>query len=266
METINTINFEANLKQELPNLILTELNSVGYVLLTGYPINNKPNDTILELSSKIGYPISHDQNNNFVWDIKLNPSSKSNIKTYSEHSHEATLHTDSQYSLYPEDYFSLLCLKKADCGGGISYLLSLENIINDLQKLPFGNNCIKILTEQKFPFVIPSVFSTDEISEYEFNYGYIFQNNEIRFRVDIIEKALKLIPKYQTKERLLAFQILKNVISSSEKIIRFNLEEGDIIFINNKTMLHGRSSFSDKKRHLLRVRMNKKTLHNNGYK
>jgi hypothetical protein len=42
------------------------------------------------------------------------------IKTYSEHSHEAELHTDGQFIHYPEDYFSLLTLKKADCGGGVS--------------------------------------------------------------------------------------------------------------------------------------------------
>jgi hypothetical protein len=245
----------------LPNIILAELNKVGYVLLKNYPTDfENPNNTILEISSEIGNPVSHDQENTFFWDIKLNLASKSNVKTYSEHNHEATLHTDSQYSFYPEDYFSLLCLKKANCGGGISYLLSLQDIIDDLQKLPLGKDCIKILTTQKFPFVVPSVFSKEKASNYEFNYGYILQDNEIRFRVDIIEKALELNPDFQTQERLWAFQILKNTILTSVKVLHFHLEENDVIFINNKTMLHGRSSFTDSERHLLRVRMNKNNV------
>jgi len=36
------------------------------------------------------------------------------------------------------------------------------------------------------------------------------------------------------------------------------LQPKDLIFINNKTMLHGRGQFTDADRHLLRIRMNKK--------
>lgn len=160
MSLINTINFLQNAKQDLPSIITEELNTVGYVLLKKYPINHiNPHETILELSSSIGFPKPHNHQNSLVWDIKLGFASKSKVKTYSEHNHEAVLHTDSQYSLCPEDYFSMLCLKKASCGGGISYLLSLQDILEDLMNLPLGRTYIQILKEQKFPFVVPSVFS-----------------------------------------------------------------------------------------------------------
>ena len=77
--------------------------------------------TFLDLCSAITKPISHDAHGTTVWDIKSNTSVttlEQGIVTYSEHNHEADLHTDSQCSEYPEDFFALLTLKQATCGGG----------------------------------------------------------------------------------------------------------------------------------------------------
>lgn len=82
--------------------------------------------------------------------------------------------------------------------------------------------------------------------------------NEIRFRVDTFEKAIAENPDFCTPKQIEAYDVLKGIILNSDKIKHFYLENRDLVFINNKTMLHGRSSFTDSDRHLLRIRINKK--------
>jgi len=249
--------------KELSNLIIRELNSTGYIVIQNF--HNDPNniedsrEKFLEISELIGDTISHDNQGKIIWDIKSNSESKSFIKTYSEHSHEAELHTDSQYSFYPEDYFGLLTLKKANCGGGISSLLSLKNILIKLNEIDNSEELINTLSSTDFPFIVPNVFkkSSNKSNSPEFNYGPILRDNEIRFRVDTFEKALQHEDAICNEEQIKAYKTLKNIILENDYTQEFYLEEKDLIFINNKTMLHGRGEFTDENRHLLRIRMNK---------
>lgn len=247
---------------DTPEFILEQLNSTGYVVISNYTSDTanikKCTHLIKDISSMIGVPFPHNGKDSIVWDIKSNASVKAGaITTYSEHSHEAELHTDSQYSFYPEDYFALLTLKPATCGGGQSLLLSLKDILNELREVDGGIEAERILRKKDFPFIVPNVFKQTNGDEMEFNFGSILQDNEIRFRVDTFEKAIKLRPDFHNDEQWQAFIILKNIILNSPSILKFHLNAGDLVIINNKTMLHGRTSFTDQNRHLLRVRMNK---------
>ncbi len=261
INTLDYASYSSN-QVELVSAVLTELENTGYIVIKNFDtdINDveAAGKAMLNISSLIGDPISHDAVNSIIWNIKSNPASTSNIKTYSEHSHEAELHTDSQYSFYPEDYFGLLTLKPAACGGGESFLLSLKDILKELRALPNGAEYEKSLRETDYPFIVPNVFKKNSTSDNEYNFGPILRENEIRFRVDTFEKALKLRPDFCTEAQLEAYKVLKNIILNSPNTQNFFLEEKDLIFINNKTMLHGRGEFTDHNRHLLRIRMNKK--------
>jgi alpha-ketoglutarate-dependent taurine dioxygenase len=246
-----------SLADQVRNLLTTE----GYVVVRNFNASNEDitgaGVKFLEICSLVGNPISHNTENAIIWDIKSNPESTSQIKTYSEHTHEAQMHTDSQYSSYPEDYFALLTLTKANCGGGASNLLSLKNILSELKGLENGAEVEAVLRNSKFPFIIPNVFKRDNNNSEEFNFGSILQDNEIRFRVDTFEKAIAKRPDLCAEEQIAAYKILKQIILNSESTQNFYLEPQDVIFINNKTMLHGRTLFTDLDRHLLRIRMNK---------
>lgn len=247
--------------KELAEKIITDLNTVGYIVVQNFDIDpqdiESSKEKFLEISKLVGDPIGHDKDGKIIWDIKSNPKSESFIKTYSEHTHEAQLHTDSQYSYYPEDYFGLLTLKKANCGGGISSLLSLKDILEALRQLPNGTEIEKILSETDYPFIIPNVFKKVQSDKPEFNFGPILRENEIRFRVDTFEKALSHTEAVCSDKQLDAYYKLKEVILNHKMLGEFFLEPKDLIFINNKTMLHGRAEFEDHTRHLLRIRMNK---------
>tara|TARA_B100000497_G_C7695091_1_gene424218 strand:- start:97 stop:915 length:819 start_codon:yes stop_codon:yes gene_type:complete len=233
----------------------------GYIVFRNfhYDLNDleKTKNLFIQLCEMVGTPISHDQHGSIVWDIKSNPNSTGLVKTYSEHNHKAELHTDSQYSFYPEDMFALLSLQKAKCGGGLSHLKSLKNILNRLKALPDGDEIIRILSNTDFPFIVPNVFKKDISKKYEFNFGPILRNNEIRFRIDTFEKAFQIDNSFCSEEQISAYGKLKKIITDDLDLTEFMMEPGDLIIINNKTMLHGRSTFTDSNRHMLRIRMNK---------
>lgn len=262
-KTLNYIDYSSSTMclEELALFIKKSLLKEGYILVKNFKINTNDirecHKKFIAISELVGQPIGHDVNGKIIWDIKSNPKSGSFVKTYSEHCHEAELHTDSQYSFYPEDFFGLLTLKKAKCGGGVSYLLKLDDVLSELRKKENGFKIEYILKNTDYPFIVPNVFKKSD-EEVEFNYGPILRNNEIRFRVDTFEKALKFKKDKYTKEQIQAYETLKGVILNNSKTKTFYLEEKDLIFINNKTMLHGRSMFTDSDRHLLRIRMNKK--------
>lgn len=250
--------------KELAQFVLEKMNSEGYCLIPNFIPNRvsilESSNAFIQFINKIGKPISHDSNNSIIWDISPNKTFNDGIVTYSEHSHEADLHTDSQYSQYPEEYFGLLTLKKANCGGGESFLLSLNDILKELRALPNGLQIENVLKSSQYPFIVPNVFKQTQ-DEKEYNFGPILGLNEIRFRVDTLEKALTEKPDACTEEQIQAYYQLKDIIINSPSIERFFLNDGDLLLVNNKTMLHGRSQFSDPNRHLLRIRFNsRKTI------
>lgn len=255
-------------KSALAQSVNIALNGVGWILIPDYEPTLEGaalEKAYLALCEEIGQPIGHDRAGTIIWDIKSRGAGGDGNKviTYSEHNHEADLHTDSQYSEYPEDYFGLLTLRKARCGGGESYLLSLEDLLEELASTAAGREAIEVLRTTNYPFIVPNVFRKETGDGPEFNFGPVLRDGEIRFRIDTFEKALVAAPNLCTPRQLSAFTLLKELVRSSPSTKTFFLEDRDLIFINNKTMLHGRGSFTDSERHLLRIRMNKQGWENN---
>ena len=250
--------------KSLAALAKNNLDTEGYIVIQNFDEDcvsmQEKKQKFLTFSELIGLPISHDIKGTIIWNIKNNEASKSFIKTFSEHNHEADLHTDSQYSSYPEDYFGLLTLKRAACGGGISYLLSLENILKELKSTPEGIAAMDILMQDQFPFVVPNVFKKHSSKKVEYVLGTVLTNTEIRYRTDTIQKALDYHPSICTPQQVAAFHYLRNLVRNSAYTHKFFLENGDLFLINNQTTLHGRGSFEDNERHLLRIRMNKTSV------
>jgi len=167
------------------------------------------------------------------------------------------LEITKEYSSYPEDYFGLLTLSKAKCGGGLSYILTLADIMAELEETEEGKEVIRVFKTTKYPFIVPNVFKRGNEDKPEFVFGEILKNNEIRFRVDTIQKAINYNSDFCTEKQIWAFNYFVDYVRKTEKTKKFYLENHDLVLINNKTTLHGRSSFTDYDRHLLRIRMNK---------
>ena len=249
-------------QSDLVDFVKENLDSYGCVLLKEYPVDinclQSTSKKYQDFCELIGQPVSHDENNSIVWDIKKAAQSESAVQTYSEHDGEAELHTDSQYREKPEDYFGLLSLVRANCGGGMSLIMRRGDVIQELSEKPNGKELVAALKTEQFPFVVPTVFKRTINEEPEFVYGPILTEDKIRFRVDTMIKALPYHDNLLSDTALKAFNALVEIVRESPRIQRFFLEPRDLIFINNTTVLHGRTAFSDHARHMLRIRMNKR--------
>lgn len=246
-------------ENDLVSRIKHDLKYLGYVIVSDLFYSDDDiallKDKLINMCNSIGNVTSHNHKNTPVWDIKARDTNSLHV-TFSEHADEAELHTDSQYSRIPEDHFALYCVRKSECQGGQSFFLSARDIINELNETKKGAEVLKFLEFNKYPYLVPDVFKENPLGPPEFTFGYLLKEGKMRFRIDALERALKIEPNLCTKVQVEAFNYLKGIVLNSKKVQYTYLENKECLFINNKTMLHGRTKFTDNQRHLLRVRFN----------
>lgn len=218
--------------------------------------NEKDRNTkLLAFCEQFGSLIPHNaQSDSIIWDIKTNDKTYS-YKTFSSHNAEAQLHTDSAFSKNPEDIFILLVVKSARCKGGESILLHLEKLLEHIHALPDGYAVEQTLRENVYPFAVPDVFKKSLEDELEYATGPILYDDKIRFRSDSIRQCLKFNPELLNHKQHQALDAIDEILSNPAHYQRLYLNDNDLIIIDNKRMLHGRTAFTDKERHVLRVRM-----------
>lgn len=211
---------------------------------------------LLVLALKLGKPIDHQANtDSLVWDITPRRTDELSFKTFSEHNHEAPLHTDSQYSESPENFIGLLVFRKATCGGGKTRILNGYKLFSELLATDKGQETINILSTHELPFLIPPVFSRKETPE--FTFAPVFSPDVfIRYRKDTLLRGLASFGYMFPEGVFDAVRYLDSVVENSPNIFEIMLEDGDLLITNNHTSLHARTEFSDMERLLFRVRFN----------
>lgn len=219
------------------------------------------NRYILAISNILGIPTKTDQKSgSIVWDVKLDRSANVRNITYSQHNFYADLHTDTQYFENPEEVISLWCLNADSFGDGESLLADGRKVIEALTSgfTDFAN--LDLLKSFKFPFRVPSVFTVDAEDKCVevFTGPIISETPLIRYRRETIDNA-RVISGYELSQEYLDILDRIDFILSDPRIShKFLLNRGEVVFINNHEILHGRTAFSDANRHLLRVRLNLK--------
>lgn len=255
MKRLIASHFDSN--QHLADEILTYLHTEGGVIVTDLLKNVRDislmKEKLCDFCKLLGDVSSHNNASTAVWDI-LASETQSQFSTFSEHTNEAELHTDSQYREKPEDHFALYCIQKANCSGGLSLFLSVEDIINELNENSKGRHALQFFANNVFPYVVPDVFKINPQGPPEYTFGHLLKDGKMRFRIDSVQKAMRLDASLFSSEHFSYFNFLSDIVLNSKKTKSTQLEKNECLFINNKTMLHGRTEFKDKKRHLLRVR------------
>lgn len=207
---------------------------------------------ILNVCKSMGLPRPTDQKNHtIIWPVQAKAGMNYNNSTYSEHPDRADMHTDTQYFFQPEVAMSLWCIHPSSDGGGESILVDGRRLVEDIVA-EGRESLIDVLRESVFPFEVPSIFTKDEA---EFFVGPIIGENPfIRYRRQTIDRA-RANPKYSLENRhLQAINELDTYLSQPSRHARFLLKRGQVLFVNNHEVLHGRTSFADLDRLLLRIR------------
>ncbi|MEJ6485377.1 TauD/TfdA family dioxygenase [Nostoc punctiforme UO1] len=208
-----------------------------------------------QLCSSIGTLVPHNPGkNDFVWQIKCQLSTSA-LKTFSEHNQHAPLHTDSQYRNQPERFIALMTIRQAHCGGGYTEIVDFRKILEDIKCTAMGSRVVEFIRNESFPIAIPSVFQ-EYSKPASIQAKLVSVSPLIRYRYDTLKAGLSLIEHGRVAAFHENLDLLDLFIQSSPHRFRFISLPNEITFLDNHRFLHGRSSFTDFNRLLLRTRMN----------
>jgi hypothetical protein len=266
---------EVELRKELalvPTLAhLTEglqgLNAHG-IVLHGLGLAHLPEDrrnaALYALTLMLGYPTSTDQRTGRVaWDVRARPMEEidGRFTTFSERVGSADMHTDSSFYPMPEEQFILYVVNAARCAGGHSLLVDGEDIYQALQQTAEGRAAFDLLSTTPVPFRVPAIYAAGENSV-EVQVAHVFGPSQrpgarftMRWRYDSIKKGLAARPDLETPELRAALALMNDVAEVHAARFKDQLPTDTLMLVDNHHMLHGRTTYTDERRHLIRVRI-----------
>jgi alpha-ketoglutarate-dependent taurine dioxygenase len=197
-------------------------------------------------------PVDH----RVVWDVRPQEAELRKFSMFSESDTEAAYHTDSTIVPIPERYFLLYAVQQAECGGGLSTLRDGRAVKEELEQTPDGRVALRVLTDTALPVRIPKAFRKKYGVTAKDGYSYVpvFAEKPMwRWRKDKIEQGLVAHPECATPDVRKALDTVADLLANRPGV-RKPLPTDGIVIIDNHVAFHGRTAFTDLKRHLLRIR------------
>lgn len=206
----------------------------------------------------IGHPTATDVvERQVIWEVTPRKNVTVNHSpTITEHNEKAELHTDSSYKTEPEDLVVFLMVRSAKRGGE-SYFVSGEQIVEMMSKSEKDKLFLTLLQRTPVPFRVPTSFTKERRDDVpEWVLAPVLSDQRIRFRYDSIIEGLdcaKEIAEAEVKPAIVRFRELAEALRPT----RYQLNNGELIVIDNRFTLHGRTAFEESTRLMLRVRLRK---------
>lgn len=154
-------------------------------------------------------------------------------------------HTDSSFRGAPHELVAFHCVTH-DEGGGRSVLAAVEDVVRQLD-----DDVIARLREPVYPFgkSLRPVLAGEPGGE------------EIRYYRAQLDRPLDEGTAVLDAEHRAAIDALDAVLDRSELYHQLHLRAGEILFMQNRKVLHGRTGFEgDSRRHFRRIRLRARIL------
>lgn len=151
-------------------------------------------------------------------------------------------HTDG-YHMYGDtpNYIGLLCINPAK-EGGISKFVSAYTIHNHLLKN--NKEFLKILYEKLY--IDKREYKEGE-SKVRHDSTFEYQNGKLFFKYqrEYVDRAYKILNQEMSEQQKLALDELDKTLQIEDNILTYSLKSGDMMFSNNKWLIHDRTDFVD---------------------
>jgi len=229
------------------------------LVLRGLGYNRFPRSVrdslVLALTQSVGKPTDHNLDKRVLWPVKPRAEAVRKIvdykTTFSEEAGEAPLHSDSAFAPEPEKYNCLFVVRQAS-EGGVSVILNVPHLVEDLERTVEGRDCVAILHKERFPFRVPDAFfKGDRVV----TAPVLAERPFIRYRHDCLKAGFALREDLLSNERVWAIEHFRVAAEGSERRLGYTLQPDEALILDNHIMLHARTDFTDQNRHLIRVRM-----------
>jgi len=203
----------------------------GVTIVKNSPIEKKSGFKILNR-------ISHIRETFFKTPFEVINIPKPNNAAYT--SERLFNHTDLPYFEYTPGYQFLHCLSNQSKGGDSSIVdgYAVANYIKKYDPNTFNllkNTEVKFkdndYTQNKIRIIYSPIISLNKNNDYK----------DIRFNISTIG-AMDIHPN-KMKKFYLAYRKFSSLVHSNNFLVKFRLERGDILCVNNRRVLHGRTSF-----------------------
>ena len=243
-EDPNDFKFLKEYVKTLKNKIL--INGCGFFVINGHELSNLSLDekrSIYVIISKIiGKLLEQNKDCEKVVMIKdLGKTMKTGARYH--HTNEGgSYHTDGSHIFKnPPDYVGLLCINPAK-SGGVSKFMSAYTIHN------------KLLKKQKLQKILYEKFHHDKKNENvgeenatRFEPIFQFVNNELKFKYqrELIFTGHEKAKQPLTQIQIQAIKFLEEILSNSDQVMTYTLKSGDMMFSNNRWLIHDRTLFED---------------------
>jgi hypothetical protein len=227
----------------------------GFVVVTCDPLSPALRTLYWLVGQALGEPVEQNVEGVLLYDVRDTGAALSEGARFSVTSYESSFHTDNSFGATIADYVGLLCVRPAQ-SGGVSQLVSGRTVCRILQerhpdeftvlRQPFHVDRRGGARPGEAPAVRqPVITMADD--------GPVF-----RYLRYWIEAGHQKAGEPLTPAQVAALDTLDEVASRPDLRVEFTMKPGDMLFINNRWLLHNRTAFVDsrapaERRHLVRL-------------
>ena len=235
------------------------LNGCGFFVLAGssfkdFTVNEKKSIYII-ISKILGKLLKQNKKGELVVDVRDMGKTMSEGSRYHHTRESGSYHTDGSH-IYsnPPDYVGLLCINPAKKGGE-SKLMSAYNIHNKLQE---KKELLKILYGKFYHDKKGENKPGEPSTQFEPIFEYTNGRLKFKYQRELINSGHDKANQALSEKQIEALNFLDDVLKNDDKVLTYGLKEGDMMFSNNRWLIHDRTNFEDYedeklKRCLLRV-------------
>jgi alpha-ketoglutarate-dependent taurine dioxygenase len=203
----------------------------------------------------LGWPLAQNVQGTLLYDVRDTGQDVAKGARFSVTSYESSFHTDNSFGSEIVDYVGLLCLQTAKVGGRSQVLSGYAvhkelrdrhpNVLATLRE-PFHVDRRGGMREGESPTIQMPIVQWD---------GHSLIVRYLRYW---IEAGHAKVGQPLSAFQVMALDALDELLRRPDLHVEFDLQPGQMYFINNRWILHNRTSFEDypepeRRRHLVRL-------------
>jgi hypothetical protein len=231
----------------------------GFTIIDGVPLErytpSEAHAVYWIVGQLLGVPVVQNVQGTLLYDVRDTGQDVAYGARFSVTSAESSFHTDNSFGATVVDYVGLLCLQSAR-SGGLSQNVSGYSAYEELAR---SEPAVLEVLARPFHVDRRGGVQPGEASTVQFPVltrdGDALLYRYLRYWIEAgHEKANQPL----TREQLHALDTLDAVLARPELRVEFTLRPGQMMFINNRWILHNRTAFEDdpapeRRRHYVRL-------------
>jgi alpha-ketoglutarate-dependent taurine dioxygenase len=231
----------------------------GFTIIDGVPLErytpSEAQAVYWVVGQLLGIPLAQNVQGTLLYDVRDTGQDVAYGARFSVTSAESSFHTDNSFGTTVLDYVGLLCLQPARAGG-----LS-QNVSGYTAYEELARSAPAVLETLARPFHVDRRGGVQPGEAPTVRFPVITRNGEAllyRYLRYWIEAGHQKASEPLTREQLLALDALDAVLARPDLRVEFTLRPGQMMFINNRWILHNRTAFEDdpapeRRRHYVRL-------------